>query len=123
MLCTCRPFTRPLFAAATLQQAITFVHKPQESYDFCRESCSVLEQVRTSVDVRGLAGNPSLLPLHGTFSRDLAQSPKLLPQFVLSKFEQSPQILMTPLEAFQNVTLRVPWEEKTAEKVSTIVSP
>lgn len=61
--------------------------------------------------------NPSLLPFHGTYSHDHARSPSLYPQLVLSKHVQSNQLLITPLEAFQNVTHRVPWAQKTTSKI------
>lgn len=64
-----------------------------------------------------LSVNPDLLSHHGSFSRDELHDPRLVPQFVLSKYQQSGQLLMTPLEAFSNHTSRIPWEDRTIDKV------
>lgn len=70
-----------------------------------------------------LADNPSLIPYHGSYSHDHARKANLHPQFVLSKYVQSHQILMTPLEAFKNVTYRLPWAEKTTNQVCLVARP
>ncbi|KAL7417282.1 hypothetical protein BDY24DRAFT_412029 [Mrakia frigida] len=76
---------------------VAFIRDPLKSFDFCR--------------------NPSLINFHGTYSHNQPRSPRLDPQLVLSKYVQSNQILMTPLEAFQNVTIRIPWEDKSIDKI------
>ncbi|KAL7416434.1 hypothetical protein BDY24DRAFT_234134 [Mrakia frigida] len=76
---------------------ISFIKDPLKSFDFCH--------------------NPSLIPYHGSYSHDHPRKPNLHPQFVLSKYVQSNQILMTPLEAFMNSTSTIDWEEKTVNQI------
>ncbi|KAL7409844.1 hypothetical protein BDY24DRAFT_444581 [Mrakia frigida] len=86
------------FSEIAVVAPISFVKDPLKSFDFCH--------------------NPSIVPYHASYARNQVRTPKLHPQFVLSKIAQSPQILMAPMVAFQNKTSGVTsWEEKTNNKV------
>ncbi|WRT67552.1 uncharacterized protein IL334_004524 [Kwoniella shivajii] len=81
----------------------SFIYDPLQTYDYCY--------------------NPSLLKTHGSLSFDFCRETVLRPIFQLSKFVRNPELLTTPLEAYENFTSTdaqkkyVPWEEKTISKL------
>ncbi|WVF69398.1 hypothetical protein IAT40_004175 [Kwoniella sp. CBS 6097] len=81
----------------------SFIYDPLRTYDFC--------------------DNPSLLKLHGSLSFDFVRESMLRPIFQLSKFSRNPELLTTPLEAYENSTSakgreqHVPWEQKSISKL------
>lgn len=62
-----------LFSSAAVVAPVSFIKDPAPSFDFCH--------------------NPSVIPYHGSYSRNVVRTPKLHPEFVLSKIAGSPQIL------------------------------
>jgi hypothetical protein len=81
----------------------SFVYDPRPGYDFCY--------------------TPKNLLLHGALSFDFARESILRPLFQLSKFSRSPELLTTPLQAYDNVTSKaairntMEWHEKTLNKL------
>ncbi|KAL7410802.1 hypothetical protein BDY24DRAFT_168274 [Mrakia frigida] len=91
-----------------------------DPYDFSEEPIiSPISFIKDALKSFNFCHNPSIIPLHGSYARNSVRTPKLHPQFVLSKIAQSPQILlMAPTVGFQNETKGVTsWEEKTIKKI------
>ena len=80
-----------------------FIHDQRLSNDFCQ--------------------NPELLHFHGGLSYDTARGTTLRPMFHQSKFNVCPEILLTPLDYFSNVSSKgtqdqfLPWDEKDINKM------
>ena len=81
----------------------SFVYDCRPGYDFCV--------------------TPRNLRLHGSLSFNFARENTLTPVFQLSKFSRCPNILTTPLQAYENVTTLedmgdyLPWGQKTIDKL------
>jgi hypothetical protein len=86
-----------------MQTESSFVYDPRPGYDFCY--------------------TPKNLLLHGALSFDFARESILRPLFQLSKFSRSPELLTTPLQAYDNVTSKaairntMDWHEKTLDQL------
>lgn len=89
------------FNFRSLSAALTFLRSPFLSYDHCLD--------------------PSLMDLHGSLSRPAeCPSGQYYPQFVLSRQQNSNTFLFTPLEQFTNQTDKIPWKDRSVDKVSTL---
>lgn len=81
----------------------TFIHDPRLTYDFC--------------------DNPKLMSESGLLSYDSERQSFLRPLFVLSKFNRNGELLVTPLDAYENSTSPAglshytSWENKTIPKL------
>ncbi|KAL7410810.1 hypothetical protein BDY24DRAFT_398543 [Mrakia frigida] len=88
---------KDVFGDEAANASVSFIRDHLKSFDFCH--------------------NPSLIPYHGAYSNDHPRDPTLNPQFVLSKFLHSNQILVTPLDAFSEYSPTVPWDEKKINQI------